>query len=73
LKTSTIGTAINKKAGLPPEFIKVNIRDSAVLGGIFKQHPITAIIHFAGLKAVCESVTKPLDYYDNNVIFLGVV
>ena len=39
----------------------------AVLDSLFARHPITAVMHFAGLKAVDESVQKPLEYYDNNV------
>lgn len=50
-----------------PQFIKGDVRDNVALGGIFKRYNITAVIHFAGLKAVGESVAKPLDYYDNNV------
>lgn len=44
-----------------------DIRDTAVLDQVFAQYPIRAVIHFAGLKAVGESVSKPLEYYDNNV------
>ena len=50
-----------------PKFIRGDIRDAAVLDRIFADHSIHAAIHFAGLKAVGESVEKPLDYYDNNV------
>lgn len=42
-------------------------RDSAFLKRIFGEHSIDSVIHFAGLKAVGESVEKPLKYYDNNV------
>jgi len=48
-------------------FIGGDIRDRATLKAIFKEHPIDAVIHFAGLKAVGESVAKPLEYFDNNV------
>jgi UDP-glucose 4-epimerase len=48
-------------------FIKGDIRDEALLKQIFNTHPITSVIHFAGLKAVGESVSKPLEYYNNNV------
>ena len=48
-------------------FIEGDIRDRALLDKIFQQHPITAVVHFAGLKAVGESVAQPLRYYDNNV------
>lgn len=53
--------------GMRPQFIKGDIRDTTILDGIFKRYNIAAVIHFAGLKAVGESVAKPLDYYDNNV------
>ncbi|WP_071057835.1 UDP-glucose 4-epimerase GalE [Pelistega sp. MC2] len=47
--------------------IRGDIRDRNCLNQIFTQHKIDAVIHFAGLKAVGESVQKPLEYYDNNV------
>jgi UDP-glucose 4-epimerase len=49
-------------------FIRGDVRDSTLLGDIFKEHSIDTVLHFAGLKAVGESVEKPLEYYDNNVI-----
>ncbi len=48
-------------------FYPVDIRGSSALMEIFAKHSITSVIHFAGLKAVGESVEKPLEYYDNNV------
>ncbi|MBU2977825.1 UDP-glucose 4-epimerase GalE [Alteromonas sp. C1M14] len=48
-------------------FVQGDIRDTSVLDSIFSQYPIHAVIHFAGLKAVGESVAKPLEYYENNV------
>ena len=53
--------------GKRPVFIEGDVRDAALLARVFVQHPITAVMHFAGLKAVDESVKKRLDYYDNNV------
>jgi UDP-glucose 4-epimerase len=53
--------------GKRPEFVEGDVRDSVVLDEIFDRHPITAVMHFAGLKAVGESVERPLEYYDNNV------
>ncbi|MGR6859683.1 UDP-glucose 4-epimerase GalE [Aliivibrio salmonicida] len=50
-----------------PVFYQGDIRDEAFLDGIFAEHTISSVIHFAGLKAVGESVEKPLEYYDNNV------
>ena len=49
-------------------FYEADIRDRAVLDRIFEEHPIDAVIHFAGLKAVGESVAKPIEYYDNNLV-----
>jgi UDP-galactose 4-epimerase (EC 5.1.3.2) len=43
------------------------VRDKAVLSAVFGAHRIDAVIHFAGLKSVGESVAMPLQYYDNNV------
>jgi len=48
-------------------FYEVDILDKEPLNRIFSQHKIDAVIHFAGLKAVGESVEKPLEYYYNNV------
>lgn len=49
------------------DFYQADIRDESALRHIFNQHQIDACIHCAGLKAVGESVAKPLEYYDNNV------
>lgn len=54
-------------SGVAPVFYHGDIRDEALLDSIFSEHDIKAVIHFAGLKAVGESVAKPLEYYDNNV------
>ena len=59
--------AIASISGQRPEFIQGDIRDAALLQQVFKQHQFQAVIHFAGLKAVGESVAQPLNYYDNNV------
>ncbi|KAF0099544.1 MAG: UDP-glucose 4-epimerase [bacterium] len=48
-------------------FVRGDIRDRAALDALFREHDIDAVIHFAGLKAVGESVEKPLLYYDNNI------
>ena len=53
--------------GRKPVFYKIDLRNSAALERVFKEQSITSVIHFAGLKAVGESVARPLDYYDNNV------
>ena len=44
----------------------MDVRDKAALTRVFEQHPIDGVIHFAGLKAVGESVEKPIEYYDIN-------
>lgn len=54
-------------AGKRPVFMEGDIRDSAFLDGVFAQYSFAAVIHFAGLKAVGESVQKPFLYYENNV------
>ena len=49
------------------DFYKIDILDKQELAKVFKNHKIDAVIHFAGLKAVGESVHKPLKYYHNNI------
>lgn len=49
-------------------FHRIDVRDAPALARVFEQHSIDAVIHFAALKAVGESVEKPLDYYDNNLV-----
>ena len=49
-------------------FIEADTRDQSVLDDIFTTYSIDSVIHFAGLKAVGESVAKPLEYYDNNLV-----
>ncbi|MBV8621848.1 MAG: UDP-glucose 4-epimerase GalE, partial [Herbaspirillum sp.] len=58
---------VGQICGQRPLFIEGDIRDRALLDDIFTRHRIDAVIHFAGLKAVGESVAQPLRYYDNNV------
>ena len=53
--------------GARPAFVQADIRDRAALDRVFAAQRIDAVIHFAGLKAVGESVAQPLRYYDNNV------
>ena len=48
-------------------FYKGDIRDKDILEKIFSENEISAVIHFAGLKAVGESVEKPIEYYENNI------
>lgn len=54
-------------AGSEIPFVQADVRDRAALDEIFTTYTIDAVIHFAGLKAVGESVAKPLEYYDNNL------
>jgi UDP-glucose 4-epimerase len=49
------------------DFVEGDVRDRSTLQKIFAQHSMSAVIHFAGLKAVGESETNPLKYFDNNV------
>lgn len=58
---------IEKITGVRPTFYNCDIRDREGLENIFAKEDIEAVIHFAGLKAVGESVAKPLMYYENNV------
>ncbi|KVZ54781.1 UDP-glucose 4-epimerase GalE [Burkholderia ubonensis] len=53
--------------GKTSAFHQVDVCDEAALGKVFDAHPITGVIHFAALKAVGESVAKPLEYYQNNI------
>ena len=48
-------------------FVEGDIRDKKLLQEVFSKYNIDSVIHFAGLKAVGESVEKPLEYYDNNL------
>lgn len=51
----------------PVTFYQGDVRDKQFLADVFSKHTITAVIHFAGLKAVGESTQKPLEYYECNV------
>jgi UDP-glucose 4-epimerase len=54
-------------AGRRPAFVEADLRDRAAVDRALRDHPVDAVIHFAGLKAVGESMSDPLRYYDNNV------
>ena len=58
---------VEQIAGKKVRFYKADVRDAAALESIFAENAIDWVIHFAGLKAVGESVAKPLEYYDNNL------
>lgn len=58
---------IEKISGIRPKFYQGDVRDEKIMQKIFEENDIFAVIHFAGLKAVGESVEKPDLYYDNNL------
>ncbi|WZB62590.1 UDP-glucose 4-epimerase GalE [Achromobacter xylosoxidans] len=63
---------VERLSGAKLEVVPGDIRDKALLGRVFSEardsgHPVSAVVHFAALKAVGESVAQPLQYYDNNV------
>jgi UDP-glucose 4-epimerase len=58
---------VQRIAGRPLTAVEGDVRDSAALARLFVRHAFDGVIHFAALKAVGESVAKPLVYYDNNV------
>lgn len=59
---------VEKITGKKVTFYNADVRDRAKMEEIFTAHKIDWVIHFAGLKAVGESVEKPIEYYDNNLI-----
>ncbi|MFP1683084.1 UDP-glucose 4-epimerase GalE [Alloalcanivorax sp. C16-1] len=59
---------VERITGRTVTFVEGDIRDGALLDRLFAEHDIGAVIHFAGLKAVGESVAQPLRYYDYNVV-----
>lgn len=58
---------VEKITGKPVEFHEFDVCDRPRLAELFSSHTFDAVIHFAGLKAVGESVAKPLSYYRNNI------
>ena len=58
---------IQQITGTKPTFYKVDMTDKTALRGVFEKEKFSDVIHFAGLKAVGESVRKPLEYYRNNL------
>ncbi len=61
------GRRVEQITGKPLKFYQMDVRDRAGLDRIFTEQKIDCVIHFAGLKAVGESVHMPLEYYDNNL------
>lgn len=64
---ASIVQRIEQICGHEPTFIEGDIRDKGLLKQLFETYAISAVLHFAGLKAVGESMEKPLEYYENNV------
>jgi UDP-glucose 4-epimerase len=66
--------AVRRARALVPDaageltFHRVDLRDGPALRGVFDRGPVDAVVHFAGLKAVGESVAQPRRYYDNNLV-----
>jgi UDP-glucose 4-epimerase len=58
---------VQQLTGKEFRFYETDLRDKERMRSLFSSHPIEAVMHFAGLKAVGESVREPLRYYDNNV------
>lgn len=58
---------IKELAGKDFKFYQADIRDEEALTKIFAENKIDAVIHFAGLKSVPQSIKEPLNYYDNNI------
>ena len=65
-KSEVLGR-IEEITGVKPRFYDVDLRDAEALAKVFAENKFDAVIHFAGLKAVGESVEQPLRYYENNV------
>ena len=64
---------IKKITGKDITFYEIDVTDEALVDEILKEHEIDGVIHFAGLKAVGESVEKPLDYYYNNIVSTMII
>jgi UDP-glucose 4-epimerase len=58
---------VERITGRPAPLVVGDVRDEALVDDLLARHGVGATLHFAGLKAVGESVAKPLEYYDNNV------
>jgi len=58
---------LGRITGTVPTFIEGDVRDRALLDRVFAMHDVAGVMHFAGLKAVGDSVRDPIGYYDNNV------
>lgn len=58
---------VRELANIDFPFYEMDVRDESALNDVFKRHQFDCVIHFAGLKAVGESVGVPMEYYDNNL------
>ena len=58
---------VERITGAAIPFVEGDVRDAALVERLLREHAIGSVLHFAGLKAVGESVARPLEYYDNNV------
>jgi UDP-glucose 4-epimerase len=58
---------VEKVTGQKPVFVQGDVRDRQLLDNVLREHQVEAVVHFAALKAVGESVSMPLSYYDNNL------
>ncbi len=65
--SSVVVDRIEQITGIRPTFVQADLLDEAALDAVFQRHAVAAVMHFAGLKAVGESASRPLDYYHNNV------
>ncbi len=63
-----VAKKIEEISGRPVRFIEADVRDRKAMRAVFSEEKIDAVIHFAGLKAVGESVRLPLRYYENNLV-----
>ena len=63
----TVLSRIEKITGVRPKFYKADLLDKEATEQVFRENNIDSVVHFAGLKAVGESVEKPLEYYHNNI------
>ena len=60
-------SGIEKITNQRPIFIEGDLRDTIMLNQVFENHDISAVFHFASLKSIGESITRPLKYFDNNL------
>ncbi|MYM32514.1 UDP-glucose 4-epimerase GalE [Duganella sp. CY15W] len=65
--TASVAERVARITGRALDFVEADVRDRAAMEAVFSARAPQAVIHFAGLKAVGESVEQPLNYYDNNV------